>query len=334
MRNLHITFDFVEMIVLCVLLLGCTTYNGVPVSPTVSGASVDTIVPSRTVLPTVTYTITPSLTSTPFLPTSTPTPTPTMPFTSPPTMTTEERQSFTQELFRSNFGCKLPCWWGITPGITPWSEVDAFLHHLGAVFGSNALADGSIYHGTGGFDFEAPDYIIVNSIGFLERESIIDLINIRSDGYSNPVAFQEQWARYSPQQIMKEYGIPSRVWLESASSGPVTEGRIAGYTLWVFYDQFGFLILYNGYGEFEPVFHFCPRFENGQDIRAIEMYLQSPDNSSPIEKTAGIIGFVPAPYPHVQTIDDAAGLSVAELYQLFIQEDNLPCFDTPKDIWP
>lgn len=251
-------------------------------------------------------------------------------------MTTEERLTFTQELFRTNAGCKLPCWWGITPGVTPWSEVDGFLRYMGESIGPPILEkDSSIYQGPADFDISSSNGIIVNRVGFLEREGVIELIDIYSEGYSNPLAFQEQWAMFSPQRVIAEYGIPSRVWLQSFAGGPVTEGRIAGYTLWVFYDNLGFAILYNGYGEYAPTFHFCPRFEDGKDIRFLEMYLQSPDNPNPIEKTAMIIGGMSIkPYPYIQTIEQAAGITPTEFYHLFTQESNQACFDTPRDIWP
>ncbi|RME57457.1 hypothetical protein D6779_08620 [Candidatus Parcubacteria bacterium] len=133
---------------------------------------------------------------------------------------------------------------------------------------------------------------------------------------------------------MEEYGIPSRVWLESTSSGPIAKGRIAGYVLWIFYDQLGFLIKYEGYGDYKPVYHFCPRFEGGEDIRSLTMYLQSPHSPNPIEETAEVIGLEIDPYPHVQSIEDAAGITPHEFYNLFTQKDTQACFNTPRDIWP
>ena len=333
MKSPKITLGF-GIIMLCVFLFGCTASDETPVSTAVSAESTGSPVPSKTASPTATNTMTPSSSHTLVPSTPTPTITPTMTSTSLPTLTEEERLTFTQELFRTNAGCKLPCWWGVIPGVTTWSEVEAFLGYMGAISGIYALDDGSIYHGTGGFDVHSLEGVIANNIGFLEREGLIELINIRSEGYSNPAAFQEQWALFSPQRVIEEYGVPSRVWLESNSGGPVTKGRAAGYTLWIFYDQLDFLILYNGYGKFEPTLHFCPRFENGEDIRFLKMYLQSPDNPNPIEETAGIIGLEIDPYPNVQSIEEAAGISTTEFYTLFTQEEIPACFDTPRDIWP
>jgi hypothetical protein len=237
-------------------------------------------------------------------------------------------------LFRTNAGCKLPCWWGVTPGVTPWADVESFLDYMGAITGKYKLEDGLIYHGTSGFDVQSLEGVIANTVDFLERNALIELIYIYSEGFSNPLAFQEQWSHFSPERVIKEFGEPSRVFFESSSSGPVTEDRVAGYTLWIFYDRIGVLILYNGYGDFGRTFHFCPKLENGEDIRSLEMYLQSTNNTNPIEETAGIIGLEINPYPRVQSIEEAAGISTTEFYNLFIKEGEQACFDTPRHIWP
>ena len=53
------------------------------------------------------------------------------------------------------------------------------LEHLGVRISSKAEPDGSIYHGTGGFDFE--DEKVYNNFGFLERDGVVDSIYIWSD---------------------------------------------------------------------------------------------------------------------------------------------------------
>src|SRR5688572_13990138 len=52
-----------------------------------------------------------------------------------PTMTTDEAKRLVRDLLENNAGCKLPCWWGITPGKTTWSEARQILEkasrHIG-----------------------------------------------------------------------------------------------------------------------------------------------------------------------------------------------------------
>ena len=332
MKTKTLTILLATVALSSLLLLGCSapqsTLTSIPTSTTV----VSSPYPKDTSTSAATQMATPLPSSTPIPPISSPTPT--MTLTSLPTLTAVERLAFTQELFLTNSGCMLPCWWSITPGVSNWLEVEVFLNFIGAKTSPQILNAGYVYHSAGGFDLVVSESTITNRFGFLEREGGIELIAVRSDGYGNPVAFQEQWALFSPKRIIEKYGAPSRVWLESSSSGPVTEDRVAGYTLWLYYDQFGFLILYNGYGEFAPTFHFCPRFENGKDIRSLKMYLQSPVNPNPVEVTAGIIGLEIDPFPEVQSIEEATSISVTEFYNLFAQEEMPACFDTPRDIWP
>ena len=41
--------------------------------------------------------------------------------------TNVEGQKLVQELLENNGGCKLPCWWGFTPGKTTWVEARQIL---------------------------------------------------------------------------------------------------------------------------------------------------------------------------------------------------------------
>ena len=47
--------------------------------------------------------------------------------TSYPRLSREEAKPRIIEMLQTNAGCRLPCWWGITPGKTRWEEVHALL---------------------------------------------------------------------------------------------------------------------------------------------------------------------------------------------------------------
>lgn len=59
-------------------------------------------------------------------PTATPLPSPTV----TPTLSEEEALAYYQELFRDNGGCELPCWWGISPGVTTEEEMVSIMSWL------------------------------------------------------------------------------------------------------------------------------------------------------------------------------------------------------------
>jgi len=83
---------------------------------------------SATPTPSLTPTLTPTPTST-----STPTPTATPTLTPLPTLPLQDAKNLVQELFETNRGCLLPCWWGITPGQTTWGEARQFLEQFADV---------------------------------------------------------------------------------------------------------------------------------------------------------------------------------------------------------
>ena len=98
--------------------------------------------------------------------------------------------------------------------------------------------------------------------------------------------------------------------------------------MWLFYDDLGFLIIYSGRVEREPIYHICPRFDNGEDIQIIELFMQSPQSHIRLEEYTYYLDS----QDYIKSIEDA-GLTVEELYSIFIQEEN-PCFDIPGTIFP
>jgi len=44
-----------------------------------------------------------------------------------PTLISEDAQRLFETLLQTNGNCNLPCWWGITPGATPWFEAQQYL---------------------------------------------------------------------------------------------------------------------------------------------------------------------------------------------------------------
>jgi hypothetical protein len=53
-----------------------------------------------------------------------------------PTLSPEEKVRLTKKLLQKNGGCTFPCWWGMTPGSSMWSEKSPFIttlaFHVGA----------------------------------------------------------------------------------------------------------------------------------------------------------------------------------------------------------
>lgn len=322
MRSVQISILLFGLSLLVYTVTGCqsrsTEIN--PAAPTSTKKISQTLSPTHTHIPTSTPTPTPTLTPVTPSPTTTP--------TSPPTMTHQERNVYIRELQKANAGCQLPCWWGITPGKTSWKDAEEMLKHLGDRIVSNIEPDGSVIHGTSGFNYEGEE-LYYNRV-YIERDGIVDSIHILSIAESNEVAFQSIWESYDPRLLIRSFGVPSQAWLRTTSEKYGDKGT-TGYRLWLFYDHLGFVIRYDGGVKHAPIYNICPTFENGTErIDWIAFLLQSPDNQLPLER----IDQVGITDRYIRTLEDATGLSLEEFYQLFTQEEQPACFETPRNIWP
>jgi len=247
-----------------------------------------------------------------------------------PTLSPAEDTTFLQSLISTNMGCLLPCWWSIIPGETNWSTVDDLLTQLGIKTMVYPREQGPTFHETGGFDF--PEQQIFNKLAIFESKGIVVSLEIRADGFHNPSAFKEIWGSFAPEEIIPEYGAPSRVWLTSRST--VHEGQPGNtmpYAVWVFYDYYGFLLRYQGHVDFQDIYQMCPFFRSGGNLgEGIDFFLQSPERKLPLEALTDLeqIGAPPL------SLEEATGMSTDEFYALYARQDAQLCFETPRDVWP
>jgi len=282
-----------------------------PLSITLQSASIPktTSVPTFTTSPTLTSTITP---------------------TSRPTLTADEQKNYVTELVNTNTGCQLPCWWAIVPGKTTWKETESFMRYLGVSIGQRETESGVIWR-----PLFVKGLLREFDISFVaSKEGVINTIFIAG----NPGATQKQedfesfWETYSPKEVIRIYGVPSRVLLSAPGQTGIGNTGNNGYILWIFYDHLGFMIRYDGAVADLPVYHFCPELKEGaNNVISIDFTLQHPDHALPLELSDGILAH---DLWRVKSIQDATGMSLEEFHQLFSQDEKPACFDTPHDIWP
>ncbi len=212
------------VLIAVVLLVGC----GTSTTPTVmSSAVLPTTTPLASVTPLL-PTSTPTPTSSPMLPTATPSPTltPMPPTITPiPTLAASARPTLVREMLKTNGGCELPCWWGITPGQTDWL----------------AMLGQCESYGDCDFDMpestQLPDYIIRQHFdqqgGKVRSTKIISEI----PGGRILESFPRDWRRYALDQVLTRYGKPSQVLLELSNYCADPPCGSSGYGLYVVYDH-------------------------------------------------------------------------------------------------
>jgi len=262
--------------------------------------------------PTSTPEIRPSATIPPTaLPTETETPL--------PTVVPEEAQKRIAELMKTNGGCLLPCWWGVTPGKTSMETVNKtlarFVSDVSPFPDERHLEGYAITFG----DPETParEYRIL----FYTAGEIVEKIDTFS---FDPLA-----------HLLEQYGIPEEVWLHS---GGYSMGfQPPSFSLALLYPEQGVMIYYQersgGYlseGGTDYV-QICPN-----DIRNAGnpgLYLW------PTGHRLSFAEILPDIYPkpelvRYEPLEDVSNMDEESFYDAFTNPESSACLKTPADIWP
>lgn len=119
----------IRIFVIVTFLISCSPATTIPATPTSTFSKFlpPTWTPTTTLTPTVTKTLLPTVT-----PTLTSTVTRTLPpsLTPLPTISIDKLALHFEILLATNGGCRLPCFWGVTPGITSVAELNQFVRQF------------------------------------------------------------------------------------------------------------------------------------------------------------------------------------------------------------
>ncbi len=252
----------------------------------------------------------------------------------------EQQQNYIIALLETNqSNCKLPCLWGIAPGKTIRLDAEKILNNAGIVTFDNThyLSPTLVsvgwtlvnIHGTINF----PEGLLQTDVDFNIHNGIVDYITVNSPGiYSlndKIPAFRKMWENYSPEKLIPELGIPSRV--EIYSSIFPGEGRTTGsfYIIYIFYDTQGILLEYTVNDDLNSLYKICPIFGKGGNTEdSITMILKSPNDGIPIEN------YEPNYNSTFLTLENAAGITTEEFYKLFLQDGKPACFNALPSALP
>lgn len=284
-------------------------------------------------LPSATVIYIPSKTITSIQPTNTITITPNTP-TFVPTQNLKIQSSLSEgsqrnvlfNLLHDDKLCDLPCWFGITPGETSADGVEKQLSALGFTYYKYINSDGSINY----YDELVTQGSVYNNFNYSINNNLVDYIGIRVEGYNDPEGFHKHWNFYSPEVLIPTYGPPDRVRI-IISKPPIPHNRVR-YTLYVFYDNLGIFVIYNGIGlyhyqENEKLYKICPKWAEPTIETFMHLYLQSPKNERPLVLLLNYSIWGSKP------LEDATNYDVNKLYTLLSTPGAEVCFESPIDIW-
>jgi hypothetical protein len=241
-------------------------------------------------------------------------------------MTIEDAQQLVKELLETNAGCRLPCWWGFTPGQTPWVEAKHFLtpvaQYIGTYNGETEntfIADAQIHTPAGAVStsWESVPYLTQD---YLVRDGIIQTIDVDNfdlaPNYALPV-------------FLKNYGQPSGVWIRTFRE---EERNSRPFLLELFYPEQGILMEYGG-GE---LIDLGESLQNCLDktVNSPFMYLWSPDQPLTFPEAKERFLYLDAEnMPEPIPLQEATGTSVEDFYSNIINTGKV-CIETPKALWP
>lgn len=254
------------------------------------------IVAIETVIPTTTLSVTPTLVNT-FQ-----TPVPNV------SINTEQKMA---EVLKSN-DCRLPCYMGITPGVTKSSDAKILLERLGikpvdeGISGLRYLIviDDPLIKIFN--PFYKKEQSVHNSLGLKSVDGVVQQIRIWVLAHGFSPKAQEYWSRYTPKGIFLQVGAPDAIY-----SG--THGGLA-----LVYKQLGIINIYETFWKDGQL---CPQNETIYFDRRFEITNpDSPDEIHSEHENALKSREIWRP------IEESLGIGVQEFYDQVLTDDSV-CFD-------
>jgi hypothetical protein len=263
--------------------------------------------------PTETATLLPTKTPTQTaFPTRTASPTITLTITPRPTLSTNQAQALILELLKTNGGCKLPCWWGITPGKTSWIDANEFLRTFASKTIPFTIFQQTFYEVV--FD-NLPKSVSSGSVGAViaVRDETVESVAV--DIY------------YPLTEILSIYGQPDEVWVYV--EGFTLIGHKPFFVISLFYASQGILAVYEGSAEAEKVVQVCPYRIPSAEHR---WYLWNPKQKITF-KVAGT--HIPLEGKDYRLLEDATGMNEQTFYEIYKDPANThQCFGVEDPNYP
>jgi hypothetical protein len=295
------------LIHICLLTMILVTSSCTPVvdTPTPAPIDVNTSTP-KTVLNTATPT---------HLPTKTPTSIPTL--TPTHTLLTDEQIQawFLENMITSE--CDLPCWLGITPGVSTWDttkeRLAPYVSQISELELTGKLGASVIFHFSTN---EMPDTVIFLDVSI--KKNVVTSMSISG--------FEE--IGYKLPELLSILGIPGQVWVDGYSVYPNYSGPRT-MTLYLYYPD----------RNFEAHFTALPTVPEGTAEDSIwqncmsygpNLYILETDENRSFDEVALSLG---TPQYPVLPVSVALDMSVQTFYEVYKDASDPICFKTQVELW-
>ena len=242
-------------------------------------------------------------------PTSTPitTPTETVTLTLHASMEPEKAKETMRTLLQEPVDCESPCFWGITSGQTTLDEAKNIFTKLGLQIKSTNF-QGKDFYGVA-YDFDSGLSIIITLT--VQGEIVTDLkVDITPETQKPGVP--RDWLAYSPETLIKRYGLPSDVKFF------VGRGPNPSYSMIMYFDAVDLIIHYDSY-EIYSNLQICALFDQMDYVR---IWLGKDPKYPPISD------------PSIIPLEQATSMTMAEFSELMTGDPNKVCFNLKEEAFP
>jgi hypothetical protein len=296
-------------------------------TPSPTSTPSHTVSPTKTrwFVPTVLWTPPPTWTPNPNVPPqriTPPTPLPGWPptWTPLPTYSFEQARYIVMDLYEHN-PCKLPCWWGITPGKTDWREAWQFLGR----FAKNRPPWETVLRPIPfGKFIPFRVYLDVPRTSDWETYRSLDDLKFNIDIKTFRVDYIDvntgNVAAYTIPEILAEYGMPKQIYVYGFPS-PLDFN--SGVNLNLYYPQYGFISSHYAIVKddewHEPTFTACFQKLTQLMIWPPERNLDFSERWE-ISDNSGVLQYM-------KTIDQVSNYSLVDFYRAFANRQRQPCIE-------
>ncbi|RPI21336.1 MAG: hypothetical protein EHM70_25260 [Chloroflexota bacterium] len=264
-------------------------------------------------------------------PTASPTP------TEIPILSIEAAQNRLVELLADNGGCRLPCLWGIIPGVSTHRDGEEILIPLSSISDFVDLRPpvGSISLALPIGDMQiniSANYVINNNVVsglYFQARALEDFENEQDFGSRsvyNSDSFGEHLRLFMLPQILNEYGVPESVVVFTFQEVPPARYGDETFQIVLLYPDQGILVEYTTQMRIDGR-NVLGCFSNAH----IEMELHPAGNRDRFfDQIAPSWQSVIDQYT---PIEEATSMTLEEFYENFRQPTD-QCLETPSEIWP
>jgi hypothetical protein len=251
---------------------------------------------------------------------------PTFEPTETPTIDPVERSIKISPFLIDNGGCRLPCFWGITPGKTTWKEAKELLANLSLIAQDFRYKDG-IFHEINS-KFVSNSQTVSFDLGLFDEKGVISILEIL---VSNIPASKY----YTLPEILRNYGGPKVIGINLRIAGFYGYPDPAYLQVYLEYGNSWLRIYYDrkavksNNGE---TYRFCPtdpiQAIESTSIKMIIQAVEKPlDNESLSKKLEGLVISEPP------SINRASNDKQSEFYENIVNGNQDFCLETPIKYW-